>query len=71
MEYVPEGITIADENAKLQMVSRYGQEILGGQHVGKTIDEVIVQWAVYNKDGLTPMATEDIPLFRAIQRAKW
>ncbi len=70
MEYVPEGITIADVNAKLQMVSRYGREILGGQHARQTTEEVIAQWSVYNKDGVTPMSMEDIPLIRAIQKGE-
>jgi PAS domain S-box-containing protein len=71
MEYVPEGITIADApDAKIRMVSRYGQELLGGSHEGLTGEQVAGQWNVYHKDGVTPMANADLPLTRAIVHGK-
>ena len=67
MEYIPEGITIADApDVKIRMVSRYGREILGGAHDRMTAEAVADQWLVYDKDGTTPMAPADLPLSRAI-----
>jgi PAS domain S-box-containing protein len=65
MEHVPEGITICDSDGKLRMVSRSGQELLGS-HAGKSINEVVAEWKVYQPDGVTPMAVGDLPLNRAI-----
>ena len=46
MEYVPEGITIADAALNLKRVSRYGQELLGGVHEGKSVERVVSEWKV-------------------------
>ncbi|MBN1360133.1 MAG: PAS domain S-box protein [Sedimentisphaerales bacterium] len=70
MEYVPEGITIADADLNLQYVSRHGQELLGGAHAGKSAAEVAAQWTVCSPDGETPMAIEDLPLVRAFHRGE-
>lgn len=67
MEYLPEGITIAQgQDMKLTRVSRHGQQVLGERHAGMTVAEVLAQWAVYEADGLTPVGPEDTPLARAI-----
>lgn len=71
MENVPEGITIADApDAKIKMVSRYGQEILGDMHSGMTAQEVTDMWKVYDKNGKTPIKIEDLPLNRAIYKGE-
>ncbi|MEW6584428.1 MAG: PAS domain S-box protein [Nitrospirota bacterium] len=68
MEYVPEGITIADaSDLKILYVSRHGQELLGGPHQGKTVGEVVEQWQVFEADGVTPMPEGELPLVRAIR----
>jgi PAS domain S-box-containing protein len=67
MEYVPEGITIADNAGRLRMVSRYGQELLGGLFTGKTTEEVINERVVHQPDGKTPIANEGLPLIKALQ----
>ncbi len=68
MEYVPEGITIADApDFRIRMVSRSGQETLGGPHADMTAEAVAGQWKVYEPDGVTPMAADDLPLVRAIR----
>jgi PAS domain S-box-containing protein len=67
MEYVPEGITIADSAGRLRLVSRAGQELLGSPHAGMTVNEVVAHWAVYHPDGATPMAPDDLPLVRALR----
>jgi PAS domain S-box-containing protein len=71
MEYVPEGITIADAaEGKILMVSRRGEEILGGGHEGWTLEETANQWAVYHPDGKRRMGVEDLPLIRAMRRGE-
>ena len=68
MENVPEGITIADgPDMRIRMVSRHGRELLGGRHDGLIIPEVAGRWKVYQADGATPMADEDLPLASAIR----
>ena len=70
MEYVPEGITISDSDLNLIRVSRYGMELLGGLHQGRSLDEVVAQWKVYEPDGRKPMADEKIPLVRAVRNGE-
>lgn len=67
MENVPEGITIADApEINIRMVSRYGQELLGGQMQGKSAGEVADEWKIYYEDGIRLMPYPEIPLVRAI-----
>lgn len=71
MENVPMGITIADAvDEKIRMVSRYGQNILGGPHDGLRAEEIADKWKVYCKDGTRIMPAEDLPLMRAIRRGE-
>ncbi len=70
MEYVPIGISIADASGRLHMVSRQGERLLGGSHADKSVGEVINQWAVYQPDGIIPMAIDDVPLARKIQKGE-
>jgi PAS domain S-box-containing protein len=70
LEYVPEGITIADADQNLVRVSRHGQDLLGGPHAGRSAAEVAAEWKVFHPDGVTPMAVEDLPLVRAIVRGE-
>jgi len=71
MEHAPEGITIADgPDARIRMVSHYGQDLLGGPHSGKTAESVAAQWQVYEADGRTLVAPEDLPVVRAIRNGE-
>jgi PAS domain S-box-containing protein len=71
MDSVPEGITIADApDGKIRMVSRHGQELLGGPHPGVTAEQVAAQWNVYYTDGVTPVANADLPMVRAVKRGE-
>jgi PAS domain S-box-containing protein len=71
MDYVPEGITIADApDATIRRVSRFGQDILGGAHAERTAEAVAGEWKVYHPDGVTPLDTADLPLVRAIQKGE-
>ena len=70
MEYIPEGITIADaSDIKIRMVSLYGRDMLG-EHEGMKMENVAEQWKVYRSDGVTPITIEDLPLARAIRKGE-
>lgn len=71
MENVPEGITIADApDGRIRMVSRYGQETLGGELDRMTIDDVVDRWSVFRKDGVTPLPVDELPLARALRHGE-
>ena len=67
MKYVPEGITIADSDFNIRLVSHHGEELLGGTHNQQGITEVARHWAVYDADGITPLPEENLPLVKAIR----
>ena len=68
LEYVPDGITIADApDITIRHVSRYGQNLLGGPHQGWTATQVARQWRVYEADGVTPLLEAELPLVQAIR----
>nr|MBP7322043.1 PAS domain S-box protein [Deltaproteobacteria bacterium] len=74
MEYVPEGIAIADApDVRIRRISRYGMELSGKpaellQNIG--VEELVQKWDVYTSDGITPARNEDLPLTRATQRGE-
>jgi PAS domain S-box-containing protein len=70
LEHVPAGITISDASGTIELVSRHGRELLGGLHEGLTIEAVADRWKVFHADGVTPMATDDIPLTRAMRKGE-
>jgi PAS domain S-box-containing protein len=70
LAHVPEGITIADASLNIRMVSRYGEEVLGGKHDGISVEEVARQWRVFHEDGKAEMAADDLPLARAILKGE-
>jgi len=70
MEHVPEGITIADADLHLRMVSRHGQVLLGAPHADKSIEEVAAEWTIFHPDGTTLMTFDELPLVRAIRRGE-
>ena len=71
MENVPEGITIAEApDGRIKMVSQYGQATLGRSHERMTIRDVASQWQVYQRDGVTPMPVDQLPLSRAIAKGE-
>jgi len=55
MEYVPEGITMANDSLKLIRVSRYGLEMLGMTQENRTLGEVVLKQKVFQADGRTPL----------------
>ena len=71
MDYVPEGITIAEgPEALIRMVSRYGREILGTTHEQMTAGQLAGELRVYDEDGLKPLPVEELPLMKAIQKGE-
>jgi PAS domain S-box-containing protein len=71
MEYVPEGITIADApDVRIRRVSRYGIELTGRTReelADITVDQHVQKWDLYEADGFTVSKNEDLPLTRATQ----
>jgi PAS domain S-box-containing protein len=71
MEYIPEGITISDaEKFKILMVSKYGENILGSEHEGMTVEDIVDKWKVFYPDGQTLVPRSELPLIKAISNNK-
>lgn len=73
LEYIPEGITIADApDVVIQQISRYGQQL-----TGRPLETLIKipaaiqaeRWGLLRPDGTVPEAQE-LPLTRAVQQAE-
>lgn len=74
MEYVPEGITIADApDVTIRRVSRYGQQLTGRAPdviEGIPVEEHASKWDIFYEDGITPATGDVLPLTRAVQRGE-
>ena len=74
MEYVPEGVTIADApDVRIRMVSRAGQALTGkeyGDLVGIPVTQHINRWDIYRADGVTQASNDELPLTRATQEGE-
>jgi PAS domain S-box-containing protein len=74
MEFVPEGITIADApDVTIRQISRYGLELTGKPRrvlEGASVGQHVEQWDIYCADGRTRPGNEDLPLTRATQRGE-
>jgi PAS domain S-box-containing protein len=74
MEYVPEGITIADApDVSIRRVSRYGQQLMGRPLEaieGIPVAEHAQKWDIFYADGITPASNEVLPLTRAVQQGE-
>ena len=74
MEYVPEGITIADApDVTIRRVSRYGQQLTGRSPdviEGIPVEEHTEKWGIFYPDGITPASKEVLPLTRAVQQGE-
>ena len=72
LEYIPEGINIADApDVKLRATSRYALEMshLPGEDAQDLPLEGQLQWwDTYYADGVTPVPAEELPLSRAIRQ---
>jgi PAS domain S-box-containing protein len=71
LEYIPEGITIADApDATIRLVSRFGLELLRrpwDQVYGLSADQQASQLPMLRPDGDTPAPAADLPLTRAVR----
>ena len=74
MEYVPEGITIADApDVTIRQVSRYGQQLTGRSPdviEGIPMEDHAEKWGIFYPDGITPARNEELPLSRAVQQGE-
>jgi PAS domain S-box-containing protein len=71
MEYIPEGVTLAEAKEKrILLVSRFGRELLGGPHDGLTTEQVTQRWTVFQPDGQSALPSEELPLVRAMQKGE-
>lgn len=74
MEYLPEGITIADApDVRVRWVSTYAKQLLGKsskelEHI--TVDQHVKRWNIYEPDGKTAAKDEDLPLTRAVLKGE-
>ncbi|MCL5237839.1 MAG: EAL domain-containing protein [Nitrospirae bacterium] len=72
MEYVPEGITIADApDVNIRIVSKYGVHLVG--HPKEIIEHIPAEshpevWQIFHPDGVTLAAPDELPLTRAVKR---
>ncbi len=68
MEYVPEGITIANApDMKISRISRFGQKLLGKElKPNVTAIDIAHQWKVYSTNNDTLISDKDLPMTRVI-----
>ena len=75
MESIPVGIAIADApDVKIRAVSRFGRELTGhppDQLVNIPAALHSERWRIYQADGTTPAANEQLPLARATQKGEF
>ncbi len=74
MEYLPEGITIADApDVHIRMISKYGVQLTGRSR--ETLEDIPLEvhaekWELFHPDGITPATPEELPLTRATQKGE-
>ncbi|EGJ51865.1 ATP-binding protein [Desulfocurvibacter africanus] len=74
MEYLPEGLVIADApDVHIRMASRYALEFSGGEQA-KLLDipEVLhsSRWKIFDADCQMPMDTRELPLTKAVREGR-
>jgi len=69
MEYVPEGVTIANDDGGIRMVSRHGQRMLQRpvEHLRVSLDAQPSAWSIFAPDGKEFAAADALPLTRAVR----
>lgn len=74
MEYIPEGITIADApDVTIRRVSQYGQQLTGRSPEvieGIPAIEHPEKWQILHTDGITLSTPEELPLTRAVKQGE-
>jgi PAS domain S-box-containing protein len=74
MEYIPEGITIADApNVIIRKVSQHGQQLTGRPQEmleGISVAEHFQDWGIPQPGGMTQPTEDELPLVRAVQQSE-
>ena len=74
MEYIPEGIMVAEgPGVRIRLMSRYGRELAGLQDepfAGVPVSHLDDLRKIFRPDGVTEMKGEDLPLARAVLRGE-
>jgi PAS domain S-box-containing protein len=74
MDYIPEGITIADApDVTIRRVSKYGEHLTGRSRdilEDIAVDQHVQAWGIFQADGITPATNEELPLTRAVQHGE-
>jgi PAS domain S-box-containing protein len=74
MEYIPEGITIADApDVMIRRISKYGEQLAGQPRdilEGISVNQHASTWGIFCADGITPANNQDLPLTRAVQQGE-
>lgn len=67
LESLSEGIVACDEHGTLSVFNRVTRDLHGLPHEALPPDEWGAHYNLFAADGVTPLATADIPLFRALR----
>lgn len=67
LESLSEGIVACDEHGTLSVFNRVTRDLHGLPHEALPPDEWGTRYNLFAADGVTPLATADIPLFRALR----
>lgn len=73
IDHVPMGLGVADRNADLVMVSRFGLELMGlsmEQVQQGSVLDYPKMWGMYHLDGERMARPEELPLMRAIRKGE-
>ncbi|WP_169740950.1 MULTISPECIES: chemotaxis protein CheB [Methylomicrobium] len=73
MEYLPEGIVVADApDAKIRMINRTGREMTGkpDRHLKVACGKLAERWGIRRTDGVTKPADDELPLVRSIRNGE-
>ena len=73
LEYIPEGITIADAEGRNRMVSRHGLQLIGcslEEIRDNPVGDPVRSWGVCRADGETAATVQELPLSRAVREGR-
>lgn len=73
MEYVPAGIVLVDATGSIRRISRYGMRAAQGAAIAADAGSLFEdgqQWKLYRPGEDAPLATEELPLFRALRHGE-
>ncbi|MEP1076261.1 PAS domain S-box protein [Leptolyngbya sp. PL-A3] len=74
MEYIPEGITIADApDVIIRKVSKHGQQLVGRpleRLEGTTASTHVDDWGIFRADGIARPTEDELPLTRAVRQSE-